>query len=436
VKRGARGAGLAAWGLGLALAAAGTGAPPVRAAAATPLCRADVSLDPPRARVGQQVVYRLRIERREDVSSLQWERNLSFPAFRAEWLPGSANAAHAGEGVQVFEERRALFPTRAGRLAVPAAGLRCRAGGVDETTTIPGAVLEVSEPPAEGRPRGWTGLVGRVEVRTTLAPTRIALGASALLSVSVEGPANLWDVELDLAERLRSADLEVFERPRDLARDAGRRLRLRRYFAYDLVPRREGIHALAPVRLAFFDPDAERYATIASSALRLEVEPPLPQEAPPPAEPAEPPPVAPVSSAWRAPAALALAATALAGALALAVARRARRPAPAPAEASLAGALADAAAAERAGELARAAAALARGVREALRERVPGALALSSEEIAAAAPDASVRSLAQLLARLDRVRFGGEAGAAELRAVRAALEARVARAPEAPSRGC
>jgi hypothetical protein len=430
VRHVARASALAVLGLGLA-----------PAAGATPLCRASVTLDPLRARVGQQVVYRLRIERREDVSSLQWERNLSFPAFRAEWLPGIASASGegaAGEGVQVFEERRALFPTRAGRLAVPAAGLRCRSGGLEETTAIPGAVLEVSEPPEEGRPAEWTGVVGPVEVRTTLAPRRVALGASALLSVSVQGPANLWDVELELAERLRSADLEVFERPRDLARDAGRRLTLRRYYAYDLVPRRSGVHVLAPVRVAFWDPEAGRYATVASSALRLEVEPPLPEEAAPPApEPARPAeaPDAPPAPAWRAPAAVALAA-ALASALALALARRARRPAPEAGQAALAAALAEAAAAERAGELERAAAVLARAVREALRERVPGALALSSEEIAAAAPDESARSLARLLARLDRARFGGGADAAELRALRAALESGAALAPEAPSRGC
>src|SRR5690606_26023523 len=93
---------------------------------AAPACLAETTLDPPRAVVGQQVLYRVRILRREGAAGLRWMQPLSFPSFRAEWLPGRSpdpRIAGIGAGRIVFEERRALFPARAGTLAIPPAAL-------------------------------------------------------------------------------------------------------------------------------------------------------------------------------------------------------------------------------------------------------------------------------------------------------------------------
>ena len=98
-----------AFGLALALPAA---------AAEAPLCRTSVLVEPAEAFVGQAVLYRVRIEQRRDVVDLRWEESLSFPALRAEWIP-TLTGPGSSEATLGVEERRVLFPSRAGRLALP-----------------------------------------------------------------------------------------------------------------------------------------------------------------------------------------------------------------------------------------------------------------------------------------------------------------------------
>lgn len=388
-------------------------------------CRVRVELDPPRATVGQQVVYRLRIERRADVTGLRWERNLSFPSFRAEWLPGRfAGATSAERGAtRVYEERRALFPVRAGSLAIPPAGLLCRTPQGEVRVEIPGAVLPVARPPEAGRPPDWSGVVGPVEVSVSQVPERVVLGEPLRVAVTVRGPANLWEVAAPFEDLGDRGGLDVFPSPRELARDAGRRLVLRRYFTYDLVPRRTGAFALPPVSIPWLDPATGLYrrTTVAIPRFRVEEGGPGPgrEEGPPPTSARA---SAPVGDDPTPPfGAIAAAALALAlGAAALAWVRRARPGLPV-AEEDRERAAAEAAL--RAGEHGAAAAAAARAIRSELSARVPDARALSTEELfeRVGEPD---RALVLLLQRLDRARFARGQGPDEVRAVCAALRER------------
>ena len=134
-------------------------------------------------------------------------------------------------------------------------------------------VLEVDELPAEGRPPGFAGLLGPVTLSASVAPAGVALGGSLHLSVIVQGDTNLWNMP---SPRESLAQLAG---PRGL-RAAGASSRatpaaalvLRRYFSFDLVPRRAGVLA-APRRSGFptSTPRRGRYeeATAALPALRV-----------------------------------------------------------------------------------------------------------------------------------------------------------------------
>ena len=87
-------------------------------------------------------------------------------------------------------------------------------------------------------------------------------------------------------------------------------------------------------------------------------------------------------------------------------------------------ALAVAVAAQRRGDSATCSSALARALRAALATRIPGALALASEELRdRSAGDADTSAAVEMLARLDRARFEPEAAAPELAAARACVDA-------------
>jgi hypothetical protein len=247
----------------------------------------------------------------------------------------------------------------------------------------------------------------------------VALGETVQISRAVEGPSNLWEVRSPLEGAFSLPDGELFIRHGSMARDAGRQLILRRYFSYDLVPRRVGTIRIPEIRIPYFDPETRRFDEVVLSESALTV--------------TAPPAVAPEAARGEARATnqreevrdggsglvgIALLAG-LAAALGLARLRRSRRASP---SRGIDAALEQAEAAREAGEDAAAASILARALRMALEARIPGARALTAEEILARALDEPTRKLAERLARLDRERFQPCAPPPEILPLREALE--------------
>jgi hypothetical protein len=247
-----------------------------------PPCLASVEVAPSRAVVGQQVTYMARVLRRPDVGTVSWVQGLSFPSFRAEWLPGlSAHTRLRKQATSylVYEERRALFPMRPGRLEIPAASLSCAlyapAGGERRTIAleVPASAIEVDEPPQSGRPHSWSGLVGRVEVKLTAEPSTVALGDTVRVTVTLAGDGNLWAAAAPFGQAPfeRSDGAEVFARTPELAFDPGEQLHLRRVFAFELVPRQSGRLRIPSYELSFFDPTLQRFEVSKTEPLVIPV---------------------------------------------------------------------------------------------------------------------------------------------------------------------
>ena len=389
-----------------------------RAAVAQELCRARVLVEPESAVVGQQIIYRLQILRRSDVASVRFTRDLSFPSFRAEWLPGQASdpaIADIGDHVLVFEERRALFPARAGDLAIPPARLACTTGAETIEVDVPAARVAVRELPRDGQPPGFRGVVGRIEAQAHLARERIALGESLALAVRLYGAANVWDAAdpFDPARDLPGAD--VYPRPAEIERDTGRQLVVERSFAYQLVPRATGAFTIPALRVPYFDPATGSYAVAETEPLRFVVD----AAADTPAPALRVAPRDGGASSTRLLLGVVSLLVVLAGAAAFAIARLRRRAhGRAPTRAAAPFLVAATAASER-GDRAETARALAAALRAALEVRVPGASALAAEELARRG-EAPLRAIAEALRDLDRARFAGDPGGAQALGVEAA----------------
>ena len=228
-------------GVGLALAVR-AGAPPA-ALARTPPCTAHPVLEPARAVVGQQVLYRVEIRSREDVDLVEWIRQPVFAEIRTEIIPGGPQpevVAADGTRLRVRDEQRALFGERVGRFVLRTEGLRCRlTGGASFEAPVSAVELELVEPPIESRPPDYTGLVGPVSLHRSVSPERISLGESVRVAVLMRGRGNLWDAPSPFAaSAFKGAD--VFARRPELRLERGASLIVRRHFAYDVVPRSEG----------------------------------------------------------------------------------------------------------------------------------------------------------------------------------------------------
>jgi hypothetical protein len=421
--------------LGAALAglagAAGAGAPP--GLDSTPRCVASVALDPARAHPGQPVHWRLQVLVREGVGDLAWEEPPAFPGLRAERLAARAPQAPVerdGEVYQVREDERALFADRPGRVVLPAARLLCRARGPAgeraERVATPEAALEVLPFP-EPRPPGFRGLVGPLSLRRHVTPESVALGRSVRVAVTLQGGGNLWDAPEPELPPEALAGAEVFRRPAELELERGAELVVRRRFAFDLVPRREGVLRVPALAWSYYDPAAGRYAEAAAPGVEVRVAPPAPAAAPRAREArAGADSDSGPALRSRAVAAVALGASILAAWAAASGPRRRRRRA---ARREAAGALAQAelAGGDREAELA----ALSRALRAAL--AASGAAVDVPAEAAARADLApAVREALAALAALERARFDPSAGSPERAELLRALAALGVRPPGQP----
>jgi hypothetical protein len=260
----------------LALAAA--------ARAEGPPCMAEAEVIPARAVVGQQVAYKARVMRRPDVGSVSWVEGLSFPSLRAEWLPGLTGETRVhrqGTAYLVYEERRALFPLRAGRLEIPPASLSCAlyappgSAGRSVTVVVPGTTVEVDEPPVSGQRPAWSGLVGPLEVRLAAEPAAIPLGDTVQVTLTLTGEGNLWAAPAPFGPASFGGEkglaAEVFARPPELRVDPGERLTLREIFVVELVPRRAGRLLVPSYEVSVFDPTQRRFSVEKTEPIEIAV---------------------------------------------------------------------------------------------------------------------------------------------------------------------
>ena len=237
-------------------------APPV-AGAVPPLCRVRTSVEPSTAVVDQQVLHRVSIESRSDVHRIEWLTQPTFSDVRAERLPGLPDMGKRSvDGVELRrrEEHRALFPERPGALTLGEASLRCFSAHEVTDVHVPPVTLRVDELPQTGRPASFTGVVGAVSIVSRVDRTRIELGGSVRLEITIQGGANVWDAPDPLADDFDLGGAGLFRHRPELDLDRGTSLIARRRFLYDVVPRRTGSLRIPSLRIAYFDPDSARFA--------------------------------------------------------------------------------------------------------------------------------------------------------------------------------
>lgn len=372
---------------------------------AAPACRVSVSLDPPRAVVGQQVLYRARIVSRADVASVEWTRAPAFPSLRTESLPGDPQPAVAGlePGSRARDERRALFAERPGLHRLEAPELRCRLkSGAVETAPVPAAELAVDAPPADGRPEGFSGLVGPVAIQQTVTPRDVRLGESVRVALMLRSGGNLWELPPPYSEAAFPGS-DVFARRPKQVLERGHRLQVRRHFAWDVVPRETGVLRVPGVALPYFDPRSGSYAVARSPAVEVTVRDAAPEAARAPARGNATQAAQPPRARGRAMLVsfIALAATILGVAGVLWLRRRSadpRRRGPSQRPAVREEARDEGAAAE-----------LERTLRSALARHLEDAASVTSEELIARRPGPALAAAARCLASLERARFDPEA---------------------------
>ena len=193
----------------------------------------------------------------------------------------------AGRQFKVLELERSYLPVNPGKLVVSAPILRFAYATRFQEDFVKGRVpkdrrdalvrgkqltLRVQPLPTHGRPREFTGAVGRFSVSAEARRREVRLGESFKLVLRIEGSGNLEFFAPPQLDHLKG--FHVLGKVDDKGRT-------RRTVTYDMAPLSLAVKKVPPIRFAFFDPTAPPgYRTVETAPLPLTVRP-LPKGARP-----------------------------------------------------------------------------------------------------------------------------------------------------------
>ncbi|HEX6536526.1 MAG TPA: SH3 domain-containing protein [Gemmatimonadaceae bacterium] len=267
---------------------------PTRAPAIVSRARLDTSqavnfrvlVSPDTVYVGQQTTYELGVFLDGSVRDRLRRMEAIAPEMRGMMayeppapLAGFPTRAVGARRYEAHVYQRAIFPLTAGRIAIPPARLVYAMPlsysffSREESYEVrsDSAVVVVLDPPLATRPPEWNGAVGSLTVTARFDTSASRVGDPVLFTVVVHGWGN---VKLFPRPRLEvswasvvSADERV-----TLAADS-LDIHGAKEFDWVITPRRAGRLTLPPVRYAYFDPAARRYAVAATPPLPLLVQP-------------------------------------------------------------------------------------------------------------------------------------------------------------------
>jgi hypothetical protein len=247
-------------------------------------------LDRNTAYPGQQVTLFYKLYTRISVTGIQMRDNPPLSGFWVEDLeiektPRGARQAINGRDYQVFTiKKQALFATTTGKLKIPSSTFAISAvtvGGGDifsifnRNETLyrkgPETFLEVKPLPAAGRPPGFGNAVGSFQLTADIDKTQVAVGDAVALRVKLEGQGNLKmipDIQIPSLP-----DFTVYSSKRADAIHPSQEDRIggNKTWEYVIVPKAPGRQAIPALAFSYFNAARDKYETIATPALILNV---------------------------------------------------------------------------------------------------------------------------------------------------------------------
>lgn len=243
--------------------------------------------------IGEQVTLTFYLYYRENLEMGE-RHEAPLADFRREPLlknPGTDAPMHTRVGGRRYEvrllDKLALFPLRAGDLhtggmSARITGRRIGSRALRESNDV---VIHVTEPPAAGRPPGYSlGDVGKFSLSAGVQPRKIEQGGSIAVTVRVSGAGN-FPPTLRVPARTGVEWLDPEKREQIEAR--GGAIAGWRSFGYVVRVQESGAVDLGAIELPYWSPEERRYVVERAELGTVEVTPTV-QRAAPAASSAEP----------------------------------------------------------------------------------------------------------------------------------------------------
>lgn len=130
--------------------------------------------------------------------------------------------------------------------------------------------LTVLALPEEGRPPGFTGLVGHFQVEASATPLDVNIGDPITLEISVSGGPYLDNVTIPPLANAPEFEKD-FKIPEEMA--SGTTQGNARLFSQTLRPKSADVKTIPSIEIPFFNPDSARYETARTRPISLMVKP-------------------------------------------------------------------------------------------------------------------------------------------------------------------
>ena len=252
---------------------------------------AEVSKTKPYLNEEVYVVYKLFIGR--DVNIRNY-RVLDDPKFTDFWSQNIdieqlevKEGEYGGEPYQYVELRKTLlYPQKTGELVIEPLTValsvqvptdkrdifgRRQYEYVEKNASAKTRKLQVKPLPEEGKPADFTGAVGQFDIALNTSKTSLEARESLTANLKISGTGNLS--LMSLPDLKIPASLEVYEPERkDSYRTTYRGLSGYISNKYTIVPEFKGDYTIAPVKFSFFDPREEKYKSVATHPIQINVE--------------------------------------------------------------------------------------------------------------------------------------------------------------------
>ncbi len=255
-------------------------------------------LDKRSAYVGEQVGVTYKLYTRYNLQNVRYGNVPTFTGFWAETLFDAQRLdlkreVFDGRAYNVAElKRMALFPTTAGKHTLEQLEVVCdvpvtsRSRGLFDfdpfgsfdpfrsrqvTVRSADVSMTVKSLPS-GAPSHFNGAVGRFDIRAEATTNTVKAGDPISVKVVVWGTGNLHTV----VEPTRpDAPIFRFYDPKTelMTQKQGDKFGGQKTFEYVVIPQKAGALTLPPFQLAFFDPDQDRYQTVETASVALQVLP-------------------------------------------------------------------------------------------------------------------------------------------------------------------
>jgi len=236
--------------------------------------------------VNEQVIYTFKLYRRVEARNFNLSMAYEEKDFRKEDLGDAKVVSRVINGVQyqVHELSVALIPIHSGHVEIPPATLELdlinRSKNSQRRNPFPGFFddsifgsrsssahkilrsnplrVNVRPLPEKGKPKNFSNLVGKVNLSATLGKSKLEVGDTTTLTVTVTGPGLVKGLSLDLPE-MEDAFKIYPDQPESRTISKENDLIGEKIFKFALVPLKSGQVTLPSITLPYFDPVKEAY---------------------------------------------------------------------------------------------------------------------------------------------------------------------------------